>query len=152
MKLRNSLTTDQFEAGVSGLIEYIIITSVLMILMVILMLTVNGVMMQGPVENLLDHSFIDIGNGVSTRIVDLYVIAPSEGDISTRFDVPDDVAGRDYSIEIIPIVDGNDRLEISRGAMKRTVSLAGIGATLGVGGSTQSSGLNRIRYNSSGFP
>jgi hypothetical protein len=139
------------EDGVSHLIEYLIISGVLVILMVIMMLMVNGVMIEGPVDNLLDHAFIDIGNGVSTRMVDVYIISPDEGDISTDFDVPDDVAGRDYIIGVNPGQDGTGQLTISRGAMQRNMSLSGIGANMGVAGSTTSSGLNRISYSWTGF-
>jgi len=43
-------------------------------------------------------AFTDIGNGVSTRIVDVYAIAPRDGMNSTKFDIPDDIAGKDYSV------------------------------------------------------
>jgi hypothetical protein len=139
------------EDAVSHLIEYLIISGVLVILMVITMLMVNGVMIEGPVDNVLDHAFIDIGNGVSTRMVDVYVISPDEGDIVTDFDIPDEVAGRDYIIQVNPGQDGTGQLTISRGAMQRNMSLSGIGATKNVNGSTTSSGLNRISYSWTGF-
>jgi hypothetical protein len=133
------------EDAVSHLIEYIIITSVLLVLLVITMLTVNGVMIEGPVNNVLDHAFIDIGNGVSTRMVEVYIIAPNDGNISTDFDIPDEVAGRDYTVEINQSDYG--KLVIWRGSLQRTMSLSGIGATKDVSGRTTSSGLNKITYN-----
>ena len=120
--------------------------------MVILLTTLNPLLIEGPMDQLTRHAYIDIGNGVSTRIVDLYIIAPDEGNIKTKYDIPDDVAGRGYVVMIEPASGGKDMLKISGDRMEIRMSLSGIGATLGVGGSTSSSGLNEIRYDSAGFP
>jgi hypothetical protein len=147
------------EEGVSSLIAYIMITSVLITMMIILMLVINTTIMERPVTNLLDRSFVDIGNGVSTRMVEVYMISPTEsGAITTSFDIPDDVAGRGYLVEInsAPLDDpsawGTDTLSVSGSSVKKTISLSGIGASLryGVYGSTTGSGMNRIRYCSEG--
>ncbi len=55
------------------LYEYISITGIVIALMIILMLMMNSVFMEGPRDLVSYHSFVDIGNGVSTRIVDVYV-------------------------------------------------------------------------------
>jgi hypothetical protein len=150
MKMQVFRDIERNEEAVSHLIEYILITSILLILLVITMLTVNGVFMEGPVDNLLGHAFIDIGNGVSTRMVDVYVISPDVGNITTNFDIPDEVAGRDYIVQINQSQSG--KLTISRGGISRTMSLSGIGASKGVSGSTTSGGLNQILYDWEGFP
>ena len=126
------------EDGVSRLTEYIIVTGVLLVLMIVMMFTVNSVFMQGPADKLRYHAFVDIGNGISTRIVDLYVISPANGTIETKFDIPDDVAGADYFVE-------------ASGNVQSQVAIAGIGATRAVTGNTTGAGWNRIQYNSSGF-
>lgn len=140
------------EEGVSNVIEYILITSILLIFMVILLTTLNPLFIEGPMDQLTRHAYIDIGNGVSIRMVDLYIIAPDEGTINTKYDLPDDVAGRGYVVTIEPASGGKDMLRISGDRMEIRMSFSGIGATLGVGGSTSSSGLNEIRYDSAGFP
>jgi hypothetical protein len=141
------------EQAVSGMIEYIIISGILMVLMVITTLALTNVIIERPVEQLSEYAFIDIGNGISTRIVDLYVIAPipptSIGNITSEFDIPDDVAGREYSVTVIGST--GDQIIVSRENIARRVSLAGIGTTLGVGGSTTGHGLNEINYRSEGF-
>jgi len=73
------------EEGVTRLMEYIIITGVLLVLMIVMIFVVNAVLMEGPADRLRYHAFVDIGNGVSTRVVDLYVIAPGNGTIATKF-------------------------------------------------------------------
>jgi hypothetical protein len=124
------------ESAVSHLIEYLLISSVLVILIIITVLTITPVFIDQPVNTLSDYAFIDIGNGVSTRIVDLYVIAPDYGNITSKFDIPDD---------------SGDQLRVYRGRIERHVSLAGIGTTLGVAGNTTGHGLNIIEYQSEGY-
>jgi hypothetical protein len=140
------------EAGVTTTLEYVIISGILMILFVIVLLLVNTNFMQGPAETLEYTAFTDIGNGVSTRIVDVYSIVPINGTISTSFDIPDDVAGQDYSVEVgtgnSPIDQG---VRVYRGTISSDISLAGIGATRLVSGNTTGAGMNRIDYNSEGF-
>ena len=74
--MRPRITEPMNEEGVTRLMEYIIITGVLLLLMVAMMFTVNTTLMEGPADKLRYHAFVDIGTGISTRIVDLYVIAP----------------------------------------------------------------------------
>ncbi|WP_342677606.1 hypothetical protein [Methanofollis sp. UBA420] len=139
------------ESGVANLVEYVTITGILMILLIVTIFATNAIFMQGPSDRLAYHSFVDVGNGISTRIVDIYVIAPDNGTITTDFDIPDDVAGADYFVEMNRGVSGSDqKVVVSRGGVMSTISIAGIGATMGVTGSTMGSGINRLTYNSSG--
>ncbi|HUU75792.1 MAG TPA: hypothetical protein VMW63_06835 [Methanoregulaceae archaeon] len=145
------------EAGVSNLIEYILITGILLMFMIIIIPVVNVIFIEGPVSQLTSHAYTDIGNGVSTRIVDLYAIIPyyNTATIVTDFDIPDDVVGRDYRVEIVDGPAGREydkKILISGNNMESYVSLAGIGATVlgSSAGGTTASGINKICYNSSG--
>jgi hypothetical protein len=136
--------------GVTNLVEYISITGILLLLLVVVLFTVNSVFMQGPGDTLRYYAFTDIGNGMSVRIVDLYVIAPVHGTISTRFILPRDVAGQDYFVRAD--LSGPDQvIAVERGDVSARINIAGIGATKGVTGNTTSSGWNLITYNSEGF-
>jgi hypothetical protein len=138
--------------GVTNLVEYISITGILLLLLVVVLFTVNSVFMQGPSDTLRYSAFTDIGNGVSVRIVDLYVIAPDDGTISTRFILPRDVAGQDFFVRAKITPDGKDQtIIVERGDVNAEINIAGIGATKGVTGNTTSSGWNVITYNSKGF-
>lgn len=139
------------DKAVSSMLEYIMISSVLMLLMVIMVLTMTNTIILPPINHLTEYSFIDIGNGVSTRIVDLYVIAPDNGNITTLYDIPDDVAGREYFVSIGTTATG-DQVSVYQDTIRRNVSLAGIGATLKTGGMTAGHGMNRISYRSEAFP
>jgi hypothetical protein len=138
------------EHGVSTLIEYFLISGMIMLLIVITVLTMTPVVIYQPTDQLSEYAFIDIGNGVSTRIVDLYVLAPENGNITTKFDIPDDVVGREYGVLIETGASG-DMVSVSYSNIRREVPLAGIGESLGVGGHTTGHGLNEILYDSEGF-
>ena len=138
--------------GVTSLVEYISITGILLLLLVVVLFAVNAVFMQGPANTLSYYAFTDIGNGMSVRIVDLYVIAPVHGTISTRFILPRDVAGQDYFVRANISKQGKDQtIIVERGDILSEINIAGIGATKGVSGNTTSSGWNVITYNSEGF-
>jgi hypothetical protein len=142
------------DAGVATLIEYIIISGVLMTLFVVMLLLVNANFMEGPANTLTYFAFTDISNGISTRIVDTYAIAPDTGNITSRFDIPDDIAGQGYFVEIGNSVSDDPTAQtvtVSRGSIVTNVAIAGIGSTRRAGGSTTGTGLNRISYDSGGF-
>ncbi len=143
----------QNDSAVSSLVEYIFISGILMVFMIITIPLVTTVFIEQPTNILTEHAFVDIGNGVSTRVVDLYAIIPSynTATITTKFDIPDDVAGKDYRLDIIsgePPRIYDQKIMISRDSYHYNVSLAGIGATtFGLGtGSMSASGLNEIEY------
>jgi hypothetical protein len=146
-----SIARDQDRSdGVTNLVEYISITGILLLLLIVVLFAVNDVFMQGPSDTLRYYAFTDIGNGMSVRIVDLYVIAPNYGTITTSFILPRDVAGQDYFVR------ANDTgvaqtIVVERGSIHSDIFIAGIGATKGVTGNTTSNGWNLITYNSSGF-
>jgi hypothetical protein len=137
-------------SGVSDMIEYIIISGILMMLMFITVLTLTPLLIDQPADQLADYTFVDIANGVSTRIVEVYIIAPDRGNVSTKFDIPDDVVGRGYDVELITGSTG-DQVIVSRENIRRKVSLAGIGETLAAQGETTGQGFNIIEYRSEGF-
>ncbi len=120
------------EAGVATMIEYVMISGVLMGLFVIMLLLVNTYFMEGPANTLTYSAFTDISNGISTRIVDTYAIAPASGDITSRFDIPDNIAGRGYFVEIGNAAGGDlsaQTVTVSRGSIITNVAIAGIGST-----------------------
>jgi hypothetical protein len=107
--------------------------------------------MQGPANTLRYHAFTDIGNGISVRIVDIYVIAPDTGTITSKFDIPDDVAGSEYSVEV-EVRSNTQMILVERGDIKAHIAIAGIGSSKAVTGKTTSRGWNVISYDSAGFP
>lgn len=144
----------QNESAVANMIEYILISGVLMVILIVMLLEVNTNIMENPANRLTYVAYTDIGNGISTRIVDLYAITPRNGTINTIFDIPNDVAGRDYYVAIGPGAHPADQdVKVSRGDrdLDAEIALAGIGASRAVAGNTTGRGMNRIRYDSEGF-
>lgn len=136
----------------ANMIEYIMVSSVAMGLLMVMLLLVNSTILEAPANRLSYIAFTDIGNGISTRIVDVYAIAPLEGTISTRIDIPHEVAGKVYYIEIGPGSNPVDQdVTVYRDLLSTKVALAGIGASKGVAGNTSSKGMKKISYSSAGF-
>ncbi len=139
------------DEAVSTVVEYMNITGILVVMMIILTLLTNSAIIEGPSDNLKYHSFVDIGNGVSVRIVDLYVVSPGNGRIVTKFDLPEDVANDDYTVKMDPSATGAaQQIIVTDGNVKSLISISGIGATKAVTGNTTGTGINRIIYDSSG--
>lgn len=146
----------QNESAVANMIEYLMITAVIMGLFIVMILLVNTNIMEDPANKLAYVAFTDIGNGVSTRMIDVYSISPSEGTVFTKFDIPDDIAGNQYSVDVGTRQNQNggefndQYIRIYRNSLTSDISLSGIGISRNVGGSTTGKGLNTICYNSSG--
>ena len=152
MKTGRSHKTQPDDAGVANLIEYIMVTGILMALLIVMLLLVHANFVETPVNTITYSAFTDIGNGLSTRIVDIYAIAPENGNITSRFDLPDEIGRRSYGIEISGDTSGQT-VDISRDFIKTSVAMAGIGASKHgqAGGNTTGAGVNRLSYDSEGF-
>jgi hypothetical protein len=152
MKRGPSHKTKSGETGVANMIEYVMVTGVIMGLFIVMMLLVYSNFIQTPLSTITYSAFTDIGNGLSTRIVDVYAIAPATGNISSSFDLPDEVGGRIYTIEIRGDTTGQT-VDISRDLISTSVAMAGIGASKygAAGGNTTGAGVNRVSFDSEGF-
>jgi len=146
----------QNESAAANMIEYLMVTAVIMGLFIVMLLLVNTNIMEDPANRLIYVAFTDIGNGISTRMIDVYAISPADGDILTKFDIPDDIAGNDYSVDVgtrqnMESGEFNDQyIRIYRNYLTTDIALSGIGVTRNVGGSTTGKGINTICYNSTG--
>ena len=156
MKTGRTSNQLQNDRAAANMIEYLMITAVIMGLLIVLLLLVNTNIMEDPANRLVYVAFTDIGNGVSTRMVDVYSISPADGTVFTHFDIPDDIAGKEYFVDVGTRQNPdngamNDQyIRIYRNYLSTDITLAGIGATRNVSGSTNGRGLNTICYNSSG--
>ncbi len=152
MKSGNGDNLVQNDSAVANMIEYLLCSAVLMGLLVVMLLLVNTNIMQEPANRLIYTEFTDIGNGVSTRIVDVYAIAPESGTVITRFDIPDDIVGNGYFVEMGTGTSSPEQnVTVYRGDLHSTTAIAGIAATKGTSGDTTGAGMNTICYNSSGI-
>ncbi len=142
------------EDGISTMTEYLSITAIVIVMFIIMTLVVNATLVEGPSNTLKYHAYVDIGNGVSTRMVEMYAIAPQNGEIRTIFDLPDDVANQDYYVEVDADTDEDGKrfqlIRVTDGTTMSEIAIAGIGRTRGVTGRTSGAGQNVIYYNSEG--
>jgi Flp pilus assembly pilin Flp len=139
------------ESAVANMIEYLMISGVIMVLLIVMLLLVNTNIMENPANRLIYVSFTDIGNGISTRMVDVYAIAPNEGMVYTKFDIPDEIVGRSYFVELGPdSSSANQDVRVFRGGLESFTALAGIATTKGASGQTTGAGINTICYNWTG--
>ena len=152
MKRGHSHKTQTDEGGVANMIEYVMITAVIMTLFIVILLQVHANFVKTPTDKITYSAFTDIGNGLSTRIVDVYAIAPETGNITSNFDLPDEIGGRNYVVEISGSQKGQT-VDIWRDDIRAEMGLAGIGASKHgqAKGNTTGSGVNKVRYDSAGF-
>lgn len=156
MKTGHTANQLQNESAAANMIEYLMVTAVIMVLFIVMLQLVNTNIMENPANRVVYVAFTDIGNGVSTRMVDVYSISPRDGTVFTKFDIPDEIVGKDYSVDVgtrqNPDSDEfNDQyIRISRNYIITDIALAGIGISRNAGGSTTGRGMNTICYNSSG--
>ena len=143
------------DAGVATMIEYLMISGILTGLFIVMMLLVNANFMEGPANTLTYYAFTDIGNGISTTIVDTYAIAPEQGNISSKIEIPDEIAGRGYFVEIGNLNSDDlstQTVSVWRDSVTTNVSIAGVGYSKKAGGSTTGRGIKKISYDSEGLP
>ena len=144
------------ESAVANMIEYLMITGVIMVLLIVMLLLVNTNIMENPANRLVYVAFTDIGNGVSTRMVDVYAIAPQSGNITTKFDIPDEIVGRNYFVEVGDRVNPDNPtifdqyIRVYRNDITADIDLAGIASSRNATGSTTGAGVNEISYDSGG--
>jgi hypothetical protein len=144
------------DVAASNMIEYLMVTAVIMGLFIVMLLLVNTNIMEDPANRLAYVAFTDIGNGVSTRMIDVYAISPTDGTILTKFDIPDDIAGKNYFVEVgtrknqVNFMMNDQYIRVSRDFLTTDIGLSGIGASRNVSGSTTGRGINTICYNSTG--
>jgi hypothetical protein len=118
----------------------------------IMLVMANGLFIQGPEATVSQVQFTDIGNDLSAKIMDTYLVAPvspDSGNVSTSFDMPSTVAGNPYFVDVVP--SGTDKIVYSlTNGVTINITLNGVNSTIPVNGSTSSGSINhKIWYESS---
>jgi|LGOV01.1.fsa_nt_gb hypothetical protein len=88
------------EKAVSTTLGYILVVSIGVTFFSILMLSLNSIFYDTPKAIVTESVYNDLGNEISTKMVDIYIIAPMNGSIDTKFDIPINIANERYKIEI----------------------------------------------------
>jgi len=116
------------EKAVSTTLGYILIVSIGVTFFSILMLSLNSIFYDTPKAIVTESVYNDIGNEISTKMVDIYIIAPINGSIDTKFDIPIKIANERYKIKMVGS-SGDQEIIVSSldSASKVVVSINGIG-------------------------
>ena len=89
------------ENAVSNAVGYILITSVAITFFAILMLSLNYLFTDTPKAIVSESVYNDLGNEISTKMVDIYIIAPINGSIDTKLFIPFKIADERYKIKMV---------------------------------------------------
>ena len=83
--------------GVSILVEYLILMSIVSIFIAVMSLQLNDQLKEVQLEKVIENQFSDISAEISSQIVDIMAIAPSNGYVKARIYMPDKIGDKDYS-------------------------------------------------------
>jgi hypothetical protein len=140
------------DSGVTAMLEYIITFVMAFIIFTMLLSMFDGMFIQGPERTVSAIQFADVGNDVTAKILDTYLIAPATGNVTTVFEMPQTAAGKDYTLEIRTSANGWDKeiiVESPYTQMNVSVTLNGVNSTIPIVGNTSSMAeTHRVRYDS----
>ncbi|MDY6959055.1 MAG: hypothetical protein SVK08_07830 [Halobacteriota archaeon] len=139
------------DRAVSTVLEFVFTTGVAISLFVLILLYSTGMFIEAPGRTVALERFTDIGNDISTKIVDIYIIAPENGILITDLTMPTSVGGHDYVVDAEAHVD--QMVEVSSikdSGLNVSVTINGITQSVGVNGSTHSGSTeHRLSFDSS---
>lgn len=96
------------ERGAVSIVQYILTFIMASFIFTLIILNFDSLFISGPQYIVARNQLADIGNDVSTKVIDTYLVAPDDGMVVTYFDIPSRLAaGYPYEIEVIR--SGDDR-------------------------------------------
>lgn len=142
------------DSGVTAMLEYIITFVFAFIIFTVMLSMFDGMFIKGPERTVTTVQFADVGNDVTAKIMDTYLVAPVTGSITTVFGMPETAAGHDYRLDIRGSANGWDREIVvysQYSEQNLSVTLNGVNSTIPVSGSTSSMNETHIvKYDSWG--
>jgi len=138
------------DRAISVTMEYILLTAIFITFFFIIYMSVDEMFIEKPSSIVMENEFRDIGNMMATMLTDVYLIAPDNGRIDTKYTIPPTIVKESYVInadtattdQIIEIVS-------SKSDKKVSVTISGITNTMSINGTAFSSSLtHRINYDS----
>lgn len=146
------VTRQMDDKGVSPVVEYIMTFIMASIIFTIMLLISNGMFIEGPQKTVSQLQFTDIGNDLTAKMIDTYIIAPQNGSVNTIFDMPSSVAGKNYVVNVQNSNNGNGwdkevAVSSESGDVTMKVTLNGVSQTIPMSGNTSSqSVIHKIYY------
>jgi len=152
MKMRQKSGFVSDEDAVSTTLGYLLMSGIAMIMLAIVMVSCVNMFVDNPARIVMRAGFTDVGNEISTKIVDIYIICPDNGTLTTDLTMPVEIGGGQYQVSAA-VGGGQDQMiEVASNDGKVTVRMTinGIAESVSVAGSTMSGNWeHQIFYNSS---
>lgn len=140
------------DSGVSAVVEYILTFLIASIIFSIMLLISYSMFIQGPQQSVETLRYTDVGNDMTAKIIDTYLVAPQDGYLSTSFDMPSSIAGKSYYVKVNPSKNGLDKeilVSSDSGDVTMKVTLDGVNSTIPISGKTSSQNMtHNIFYHS----
>lgn len=90
------------DAGATSAMEYILTFIMASFIFTLFILNFNTLFINNPEYFVTRNQLADIGNDVSTKVIDTYLVAPTDGKVVTYFEIPGKVAaGNTYQIDVV---------------------------------------------------
>ena len=123
----------------STLTGYVAISSIAIIFFGIIAITTTGLFVERPSKTVMRGGYSDVGNDISTKIVDVYIAAPENGKLNTSLRIPRSVARQEYEVNAS---EANQDQMVKVSALHTdtevTMTINGIAHTVNVTGTTLS--------------
>jgi hypothetical protein len=130
------------DSGVSAVVEYILTFVIASFIFSIMLLISYSMFIQGPQKSVETLRYTDVGNDMTAKIIDTYLIAPKDGQLYTSFSMPSTIGGNSYSVKVQTSKNGWDKeilVSSPSGDVNMRVTLDGVNQTIPISGKTSSS-------------
>ncbi len=130
--------------------EYLILTGAFLAWTIIFFATYASELSSTPAKVAMEGQFQDIGNAVSSKIVDMYMVVPkTKGHMNSKFYIPEDIGGYEYKVTFKESSQDQQvyvsALEFDKAIL---ITLNGIGSSIALEGSTLSAAIDHsLSYN-----
>ncbi len=138
------------DRAVSFSLEYILISSVSILLFLSVISISGSILLDLPTDVAATQQFNDVGNDIGTKLSMFYLIAPENGTLDTLLEMPPTIGGHTYTVRMSANNATDQRVMIIADDIDLNISytINGIGASIPIDGETHSaSGKHRLCFN-----
>ncbi|NPE28232.1 hypothetical protein HNV12_09740 [Methanococcoides sp. SA1] len=138
------------DKGVSSTTGYLLYSSIFIMFFVVIHFSVNDVLLDRQSDIVIEEGFSDIGNMMSTTLTDMYLVAPENGKIDTKYMIPTTIGNEYYTINAdVATTDQLIGVESQSSQRKVDVTISGIASTVPINGTALSGEMEHmISYDS----
>ncbi|OPY27992.1 MAG: hypothetical protein A4E28_01768 [Methanocella sp. PtaU1.Bin125] len=138
------------ENGVTSMLEFVLMFVLAAGIFTLLILNFNSMFLNHPKYVVATNQFVDVGNDVTTKIIDTYLVSPDNGMVSTYFSIPTTIAGYTYEVGVHPVGVKDREVQVftsEGGGISVNTTLNGAYTTIQMNGATRStSSYHGIEY------